>query len=225
MDLRHPVEGPGAAGDDVDGGEVEATVQPALHAWKPNKHYEDVQISKLVPGSAPVCLLGRLINFYEQPIPGRMPYAAKGCLKVVMKDDTGIMMIRLWYANIDYDLRLGQLVSLWTSHISPTEYARHGSSTHQSASYATSIFPERDNSCYFMIQADKDTGMLFKKPLGYTNGKPLTGLINLRAFIDSGHEIANGRVLVCVKSVGGRKKSEGLALCVWLLCTTLTYIV
>lgn len=138
---------------------------------------------------------------------------------------TNTCQIRLWYAKVDYELRLGQLVALWTSHISPTEYARHGSSTHQTASYATSIFPERDNSCYFMVQADKDIGMLFKKPLGYTNGKQLTGLMNLRNFVDGGHEIANGRVLVCVKSIGGRKKSKGLALCAELFHAILTHMV
>ncbi|KAL9006832.1 MAG: hypothetical protein Q9188_000443 [Gyalolechia gomerana] len=186
MDERHPVVVPAAAGDGFTSAEVEAVIHPALPAWKPREHYQDVQISKLVPGSAP---------------------------------------IRLWYAKVDYELRLGQLVALWTFHISPTEYARHGSSMHQSASYATSIFPERDNSCYFMVQADKDIGMLFKKPLGYTNGKQLTGLMNLRNFVDGGHEIANGRVLVCVKSIGGRKKSKELVLCAELFHALLTHMV
>ncbi|KAL8933830.1 MAG: hypothetical protein Q9211_005556 [Gyalolechia sp. 1 TL-2023] len=212
MDERHSVEGPAAAGDGFRSAEVNATIDATLHAWKPRVHYEDVQISKLVPGSAPVCLLGRLINFYDQPTPGRMPYAAKGCLKVLMKDDTGVMTIRLWYAMVDYELRLGQLVSLWTSHVSPNAIAGCGPWTHQSASYMTTIFPERDNSCCFMVQADKDMGTLFKKPLGCTNGKQLAGLINLRSFVDGGHDGANGRVLVCVKSIGGRKKGEKLVL-------------
>lgn len=204
--------GPGEVGDCFNSAEVEATTNPTPRTWKPPGQYADVQISKLVPGPAPVCLLGRLVNFYDQPTPERMPPTAKGCLKLLMKDDTGTMMIRLWYAEVHYDLLLGQLVSLWTSHISPL--TEHG------ASHITTIFPERDNSCNFMVLADKDRDMLFKKPLGYTTGKQLTGLTNLRALINGGHEIADCRVIVCVKSIGGRKKTttkQGISLDMVLL--------
>ena len=70
----------------------------------------------------------------------------------------------------------------------------------------TSIFPERDNSCYFLVQEKSDEGVLCKTPLGYKDGKQLNGLITLKNFVDGGHEVAAAKILVCVKSIGGRKK-------------------
>lgn len=43
-------------------------------------------------------------------------------------------------------------------------------------------------------------------------GKQLAGLVNLRHLVNGGHELADRRVLVCVKSVGGRKNSKELIL-------------
>ncbi|KAL8651833.1 MAG: hypothetical protein Q9210_003033 [Variospora velana] len=175
--------------------EVNATEHRALHSWEPRDHYEMLQISKLVPGSGRVCLVGRVVNFYEQPTPTKMPHAAKGCLKV-----------RLWYAQVDYQLRLGQLVSLFATHISYADPVASASRTVHTASYAATIFPEHDSSCYVDIQADAIYGALMRTPLGYDSEKQLAGLITLKSFIDGGHEVLDGKVLVFVKSVGGRKK-------------------
>ena len=117
--------------------------------------------------------------------------------------------VKLWYAKIDYHLRLGQLVTIWTPHISNAE---SNSLIMQHASLVTSIFPERDNSCYFLVQEKSDDGILCKTPLGYKNGKQLDGLFTLKNFMDGGHEAAVGRVLVCIKSIGVRKK------CRYTLC-------
>ncbi|KAL8718052.1 MAG: hypothetical protein Q9225_004773 [Loekoesia sp. 1 TL-2023] len=206
MDSPQPATVPAAAGGGFTSAEVQGTIHPKLHVWQPRGYYEDVQIGHLVPGSEPICVLGRVTNCYDPPTLSRMPHAAKGCLKVLIRDDTGIMMIRLWYAEVDYQLRLGQLVSLWTSHVSIVESAGGGPSTLHTPTFVTSIFPERDNGCCFMTQADKDQGTLFKRPLSYSSGRELTGLITLKNFIEGGHEIGNGKVLVCVKSIGGRKK-------------------
>lgn len=97
------------------------------------------------------------------------------------------------------------LVSIWTPHISNAESS---SATLQDASLVTSIFPERDNSCYFMVQEQSDEGVLCKTPLGYRDGKQLDGLITLKNYIDGGYEIPGGKVLVCVKSIGARKTCE-----------------
>ena len=117
--------------------------------------------------------------------------------------------MKLWYANVDYQLRLGHLVSIWTPHISNAESS---SLTLQDASLVTSVFPERDNSCYFMVQENSDEDVLCKSPLGYRDGKQLNGLITLKGYIDGGHEVPGVRVLVCVKSIGGRKKCESIVL-------------
>jgi hypothetical protein len=104
---------------------------------------------------------------------------------------------------MDYRLRLGQLVSIWTPHVSNGE---HGSLSCTQAPLFTSIFPERDRSCHFMIHDDSDKGVQFKTPLGFKKGQALAGLMTLNNFIDGGYDIADGRILVCVKSIGARKK-------------------
>lgn len=113
--------------------------------------------------------------------------------------------MKLWYAKVDYQLRLGHLVSIWTPHLSNADSS---SLTLQNVSLVTSIFPERDNSCYFKAEEHSDEGVLCKTPLGYRDGKQLDGLMTLKNYIDGGHEVAGGKILVCVKSIGARKKCE-----------------
>ena len=100
-------------------------------------------------------------------------------------------------------------MSVWTPHVSNAE---SNSLILQHTSLVTSIFPERDNSCYFLVQEKSDEGILCKTPLGYKSGKQLDGLITLKNFMDGGHEIAAKKVLVCVKSIGGRKKCNMLSI-------------
>lgn len=111
--------------------------------------------------------------------------------------------MRLWYANSQYKLRLGHLVTIWTPHVSTGTTANLSVST---APLLVSMFPERDRSCCFMVQENSDDGSLCKKPLGYKEARPLTGLMTLGSFIAGGHEIVDAKILVCVKSLGPKKK-------------------
>lgn len=77
--------------------------------------------------------------------------------------------------------------------------------TLQRASLVTSIFPERDNSCYFLVQ-ESDDGTLCKMPLGYKENKELEGLMTLKNFIEGGYDVDDGKILVCVKSIGTKRK-------------------
>ena len=115
--------------------------------------------------------------------------------------------MKLWYAKVDYFLRLGLLVSIWTPHISHLD-PEPGSLTVRHPSLVTSIFPERDNTCYILVQEKSDEGVMCKTPLGYRDSSQLDGLITLKSFIEGGHELADGKILVCVKSIGARKKCE-----------------
>lgn len=89
--------------------------------------------------------------------------------------------------------------------------------TTQSATIKTSIFPERDNSCYLMVVNDKKRGasdtasaenrtLLCRTPLGYKAGRQLAGLMTLKNFIQGGSDVTEGKVLVCIKSIGARRK-------------------
>jgi hypothetical protein len=106
---------------------------------------------------------------------------------------------------MDYKLRLGQLVSVWTPHISNGE---QDSLAVSQAPLFTSIFPERDRSCHFMLHDSSDQGVQFKSPLGYKEGEAVPDLMTLKSFIDGGCDVSDARVLVCVKGVGAKKKSK-----------------
>lgn len=103
---------------------------------------------------------------------------------------------------MDYKIRLGQLVSIWTVHISNADTSYMAG---QASTLMTSIFPENDNSSYFLVQEQSDDGTLCKAPLGYREGKQLPGLMTLKSFIEGGAEALHAKILVCVKSNGGRK--------------------
>lgn len=81
------------AGDGFTAEEIEATVHPQLDSWVPQQEYEEVDIATLVPGYQRVTFTGRVVNFYDQQTPSKMPQAAKGCLKVIVKDDSGALTV------------------------------------------------------------------------------------------------------------------------------------
>ena len=83
------------AGDGFDSSDVEAVLHPSSEDWIPAKEYEEADIGTLQPGPQCVTLVGRLVNFYDQPTPSKMPQAAKGCVKIIMKDDTGAITVSL----------------------------------------------------------------------------------------------------------------------------------
>ncbi|KAI9872923.1 MAG: hypothetical protein M1830_001057, partial [Pleopsidium flavum] len=133
----------------------------------------------------------------------KKPQAAKGCFKVVVKDNTGALVVKLWYANLNYKLRLGLLVSVWTPHVSNCD---PNSITLRNASLVTSVFPERDKSCYFMIHEQSDEGVLCRSPSGYKEGHDWAALMSLKNFVNGGSDVADALIMVCVKSIGARKK-------------------
>lgn len=185
--------------------ELDSVLHPSSAHWTPSREYEDTEIESLVPGPQAVCLTARIVNFFDQQTPSKMPQAARGCIKLIVKDDTAAMTVRLWYAKIEYNLRLGQLVCIWTTHVST---GNSGTLSVSSAPLMTSIFPERDRSCCFIIQERSDTGNLCKRPLGYHERQPLPGLMTLANMANGGDEVADGKVIVCIKSLGPKKKSE-----------------
>ncbi|KAI9715372.1 MAG: hypothetical protein M1812_006017 [Candelaria pacifica] len=194
---------PTQPGDGFTAAEMEEALHPTLKPWKPRQEYDEIDIGSLIPGTKAITFTGRVANFFEQQTQSKMPNAAKGFIKVVVGDESGALTIRLWYANVNYNLHLGQLVSIWTTHISAGEMSTFSTPT---APLVTSIFPERDNSCYFMIHDNSDDGVQCKTPLGYRDGQELPGLMTLRNFIDGGFDIIQGKILVCVKSIGAGKK-------------------
>ena len=83
------------AGDGFTTEEFEAVIHPQSRPWVPQQDYEEIEIGSLVPGCQRVTFLGRIVNFYDQSTPSKKPNAAKGCLKVVVKDDSGALVVGL----------------------------------------------------------------------------------------------------------------------------------
>lgn len=177
-----------------------------LSKWSPEHDYEEVSIRDLCPGPRWATFTCRVINIYDQAIESKMPLSAKGCLKILVKDDTATVLIKLWYASTTYYLRLGTLLTCWTTHIHSTASLAgiNEAVTLPSSPIMTSIFPERDSGCQVQIHNDEGKpNTLFRTPLGYFSGDPLSGFMSLEHYMNhGGNEIPEARLLVCVTAIG-----------------------
>lgn len=140
--------------------------------------------------------------------PSKRHKAAQGYIKIMLADDTGVLTVRLWYANTEYKVRLGQLITLWTVHISNS--SEHNSLAPSTAPLFTSIFPEGERHCHLMIHENSDNGTLLKRPFNCRDSKVLLGLMTLKSFTDGGYDIDEPKLLVCVKSIGAKKRCSQL---------------
>ena len=88
------VSAPMVAGDGFDQVEVDAILDPSSsQSWIPTCDYEELDITSLHSGPKCVTFMGRVVNYFDQPNASRSPRAAKGCLKVMVKDDTGAITV------------------------------------------------------------------------------------------------------------------------------------
>lgn len=122
----------------------------------------------------------------------------------MLADDTGVITVRLWYSNTIYDIRLGQLVTLWTVHVSNS--SEHNNLAPTLAPLFTSIFPEGERNCHFMVHVNSDDGTQFKRPFACKDNGVLEGLMTLKSFTDGGYDVDDVKLLVCVKSIGAKKR-------------------
>ncbi|KAF3032828.1 hypothetical protein E8E12_004576 [Didymella heteroderae] len=202
------VSSPTKNSDGFTADEVQSILQPsdenAINAWTPTKDYEEAALGSLEPGPCHLHLQGRIVNFYDIAKPSKRHKAAQGYIKVMLADDTGVLTVRLWYANARYRLRLGQLVTVWTVHVSNS--SEHNALAPNSAPLFTTIFPEGERHCHIMVHENSDGGTLFRRPFNCKDSRALPGLMTLRSFTDGGYDVDEPKLLVCVKSVGARKR-------------------
>lgn len=209
--------------------EVQSAMQPASavenDAWtvcsstsfsndyltpQPTMNYEEADLGALKPGPRNLALMGRVVNFYNVTKPSKRHKAAQGYLKIALADNTGVLTVRLWYANVEYKLRLGQLLTVWTIHVSNS--SEHNTLAPDSAPLFTTIFPEGERHCHLMVHKNSDDGKQFRQPFNCGDSRALPGLMTLRAFTDGGYDIKEPRLLVCVKSIGARKRCKSCVL-------------
>ena len=147
-------------------------------------------------------LEGRVVNFYNVVKPSKRHKAAQGCIKIMLADDTGVLTVRLWYADVEYQVHLGQLITIWTVHVSNS--SDYNSLAPSTAPLFTTMFPEGERNCHFMTHNNSDDGTRFKRPFNCKDARSLPGLMTLKSFTDGGYEVADARLLVCVKSIGAK---------------------
>lgn len=76
-------------GDGFTAEEIDAALRPApSDSWDPPTEYEDCDIASLYAGPKCVTFMGRIVNFFDMSSPSKAPKAAKGCVKMIVKDNT-----------------------------------------------------------------------------------------------------------------------------------------
>ena len=71
------------------------SLSSAIEQWYPSIEYKRTDIASLMPGPGRIAITGRIANFYHMQTPSKSPHAAKGCLKLMVKDDTGTIEVSL----------------------------------------------------------------------------------------------------------------------------------
>jgi hypothetical protein len=113
--------------------------------------------------------------------------------------------IKLYFARNPYPLKLGQLLSIWTVFISDT--TKMDTPQIPSVIVHANLFPGRVTSDHVMIHTNASGDGICRTPLEYRKGQPLPGLMTLDSYLSSGHDgVTGAKILVCVKSIGGKKK-------------------
>jgi hypothetical protein len=57
-----------------------------------------------------------------------------------------------------------------------------------------------------MLHERNDSDILCRRPYRYKENQGLPGLMTLKNFTNGGYDVEECKVLVCVKSIGARKK-------------------
>ena len=66
-----------------------------LLQWLPPTEYTGKDVNDLEPGPGCISVTGRIVNFFEMATTSKSEAAAKGFFKLIVKDDTGALMVSL----------------------------------------------------------------------------------------------------------------------------------
>ena len=82
-------------GDKSIGSELRSKGAVMPSHWRPQHDYEDVSIGELASGRRRVSFTARVVNLSHRSVHGKMPRQAKGCLNVLVKDDSALILVCL----------------------------------------------------------------------------------------------------------------------------------
>lgn len=100
------------SGDGFTAAEIEAALHPSLpEIWHPSPttKYYDSDIASLSPGTRCITFMGRIANLFDVANSSRMPRTAKGCIRIVVKDESGAVTVSETLSNL---CKLGHMTAL-----------------------------------------------------------------------------------------------------------------
>ncbi|KAI0470673.1 hypothetical protein GGR56DRAFT_683713 [Xylariaceae sp. FL0804] len=216
----HDALRPGAAeGDGFTSSEVEAALNPLAQPWAPSRPYETRPIMLLELGCRNYQITGRLVNFTSPSSLAGDQGRSEGHYFLVVADGSAAIAVKLLTPRAsDCQPLLGQRVTLWTSYIADPAKARIGQIP--LCLFATTLYPGRNGATHIVFHADAPASpdhSALRCPLLIASTRDhdsLPGLMTLKSFLSSGYDLGEGKILVCVRSVGPRrtvrpKKREG----------------
>ncbi|KAI1344803.1 hypothetical protein F5Y15DRAFT_421913 [Xylariaceae sp. FL0016] len=209
-------------GDGFTSSEIEAAINPLSQPWRSSRDYESCSIAQLQSGPHNYLILGRLVNF--SPTIGRPKTkdATERYFFLVLSDGSGVIAVKLFYpATSNYQPILGQRVSIYATYIANAGKAEIGHIPYCAS--ATTIYPGRNGATHVIFHTDQPSSIeeqCLRVPLevDISNYDYLPGLMTLKSFISSGFELSEGKILVCVRSIGPlrtirtKKREEPLSL-------------
>ncbi|KAI1211503.1 uncharacterized protein F4807DRAFT_472960 [Annulohypoxylon truncatum] len=189
-------------GDGFTSSEVEAVLDPLSRPWKPSRHYETCPISLLETGPHNYQISGRIVNFADN-------FRDQGFHFLVVTDGSGAIAVKVYYIKVsDYQLLLGRRVTIWTTFIGDSTGASSGSIPFCSST--TTLYPGRNGATHIIVHNDdpgSDGDRILRCPLecNLKEYEYLPALMTLKSFLSTGYDLGEGKILVCVRSVGPRR--------------------
>ncbi|KAL7623056.1 hypothetical protein AAE478_006735 [Parahypoxylon ruwenzoriense] len=190
------------AGDGFTSSEIEAALDPLSRPWEPPRLYETCPIALLETGPHNYQISGRIVNFSTD-------VRQQSYHSLVVTDGSGAIAVKLHYAKTsDYQLLLGQRVTIWATYIADSTRAVTGFIPFCFS--ATTISPGWQVATHIILHKDapgSDGDRIMRCPLecDLTKYDYLPDLMTLKAFLASGHDMGVGKILVCVRSIGPRR--------------------
>ncbi|KAK6841560.1 Nucleic acid-binding protein [Apiospora arundinis] len=200
----------GVPRDGFTSSEVDAVLDPLSTLWNPSRSYEKVPIAYLQTGPRDYEIVGRIVN-HSRSMPGQNTRGDGEDTQqyIVVSDGSAAIAVKIFYGRPTHHTPiLGQRVTIWATYLC---HAKKGEIGHIPLVHcATTIYPGRNHASHITFHQDSpgstETSLL-REPLEFDPEMldDLRGLMTLRSFLDAGYDMGDGKVLVCVRSIGPRK--------------------
>lgn len=96
----------------------EALNPPVLEDWDPPREYTDTDIAELLPGPGRISFRGRIVGLWDVNAVHKMPRSARGYVKLIIRDDTGAITVRLSSSTVSTRLTMVYRSDFGTADIS-----------------------------------------------------------------------------------------------------------